>query len=136
MWTPNSAHIKWAVRIIRSLSVIYEYNATNFSGSTSGKEPACQYRRCKRHRFDAWGRKIPWRRKWHPTPVLLPGKFHGPKNLTGYSTWGLHELDTTEILSIHVTCCIIYNTWYVIYIYTWNLYIYTHINFKCFSILI
>ena len=67
----------------------------------SDKEFTCP---CRRHRFDAWGRKIPWRRKWHPTPVLLPGKFHGPKNLTGYSTWGLHELDTTEILSIHVTC--------------------------------
>ena len=38
MPTPNSSHIKWTVTIIRSLSVIYEYNATNFSGGTIGKK--------------------------------------------------------------------------------------------------
>ena len=37
----------------------------------SGKEPACQCRRCKRHAFNAWVRKIPCRRKWQPTPVFL-----------------------------------------------------------------
>ena len=31
---------------------------------------------------------LPWRRKWHPTPVLLPGKFHGQTSLAGYSPWG------------------------------------------------
>ena len=36
------------------------------------------------------------RRKWQPTPVLLPGKFHGWRNLIGYSPWGHKELDTTE----------------------------------------
>ena len=41
-----------------------------------GKESARQYRRCKRPRFDAWVRKIPWKRKWQPIPVFLPGKFH------------------------------------------------------------
>ena len=35
--------------------------------------------------FDPWGGKIPWRRKWQPTPVLLPGKFHGLRSLVGYS---------------------------------------------------
>ena len=40
----------------------------------SGKESACQYRR---HRFDPWVRKIPWKSKWQLTPVFLPGKFHG-----------------------------------------------------------
>ena len=37
------------------------------------KESTCQCRRCKRCRFDRWVRKIPWRRKWQPTPVFLPG---------------------------------------------------------------
>ena len=46
--------------------------------------------------FDPWVRKIPWRRKWQPTPVFLPGKFHGQKSLAGYSTWDHKELDTTE----------------------------------------
>ena len=41
-------------------------------------------------------RKIPWRRRWHPTPVFLPRKVHGQRNLTGYSPWGRKELDTTE----------------------------------------
>ena len=37
-----------------------------------------------------------WRRKWQPTPVFLPGEFHGQKSLAGYSPWGCKELDTTE----------------------------------------
>ena len=52
------------------------------------KESACHCRRC---RFDPWVRKIPWRRKWQPTPVFLPGKSHGQWNLqsmAGYSPWG------------------------------------------------
>ena len=43
-----------------------------------GKESACQPRRCG---LDAWVRKIPWRRKWQPTPVFLPGKSHGQRSL-------------------------------------------------------
>ena len=50
-----------------------------------GKECACQ---CRRHRFDPWVRKIPWRRKWQPTPVFLPGKFHRQRSLVGYNSWG------------------------------------------------
>ena len=60
----------------------------------SGKEPACQCWRLKRHRFHPWVRNSPWRRKWQPTPVSLPGKFHGQRNLVGYSPWGLNESDT------------------------------------------
>ena len=51
-----------------------------------------------RYRFDPWVGKIPWRRKWQPTPVLLPGKFHGRRSLVGYSPWGHKESDTTERL--------------------------------------
>ena len=42
-----------------------------------------------------------WRRQWHPTPVLLPGKSHGRRSLVGYSPWGRTELDTTEQLHFH-----------------------------------
>ena len=45
-------------------------------GGARGKEPTCQFRRPKRHNFDPWIRKSPWRRKWQPTPVLLPGESH------------------------------------------------------------
>ena len=46
-------------------------------------------------------RKIPWRRKWQPTPVLLPGKFHRWRSLVGYSPWGHKESDTTKSLHFH-----------------------------------
>ena len=42
-----------------------------------------------------------WRRQWHPTPVLLPGKSHGRKSLVGCSPWGHEESDTTEQLHFH-----------------------------------
>ena len=44
---------------------------------------------------------IPQRRQWHPTPVLLPGKFHGWRSLVGCSPWGRKESDTTERLHFH-----------------------------------
>ena len=46
-----------------------------------------------------WG-KIPWSRKWQPTPKLLSGKSHGQRSLAGYIPWGLKELNTTEQLSM------------------------------------
>ena len=45
--------------------------------------------------------KVPWRRKWHPIPVLLPGKSQGWRSLVGYNLWGHKELDTTERLHFH-----------------------------------
>ena len=42
-----------------------------------------------------------WRRQWHPTPVLLPGKSHGWRSLVGCSPWGRSEVDTTERLHVH-----------------------------------
>ena len=55
-----------------------------FSGDSSGKEPAYKCRRLERHRFNPWVRKIPWGRKWQPTPVFVPGKSQGQTNLAGY----------------------------------------------------
>ena len=43
--------------------------------------------------------KIPWRRKWQPTPVFLPGEIHGQRSLAGYSPWDHKESDTTERLT-------------------------------------
>ena len=42
-----------------------------------------------------WVRKIPWIRKWQPTPVFLPGKSHGLRGLVGYSPRYRQELDMT-----------------------------------------
>ena len=44
--------------------------------------------------FDPWAGKIPWRRKWQPTPVFLPGESHGQRSLVGCSPWGCKEMDT------------------------------------------
>ena len=43
---------------------------------------------CRRCRFDPWVRKILWRRKWQPTPIFLPEKYHGQRILAGYCPWG------------------------------------------------
>ena len=48
--------------------------------------------------------KIPWRRTWLPTPVFLPGKFHGHRRLLSYRPWGHKESDTIEWLFFHVHC--------------------------------
>ena len=58
----------------------------------SGQEPACP---CWRPGFDPWVRKIPWRRAWQPTPVFLPGEFHGQRSLAGCNLWCCKELDMT-----------------------------------------
>ena len=75
-------------------------------GGASGKEPACQCRRHKRHGFNSWIRKISWRRAWKLTLVFLPEKSHGQRNLMGYSPQGRKESDTTEV-TWH-TCIFIY----------------------------
>ena len=83
------------LKYIVKLNIIIP-SASAFPGGASGKEPACQCRRHKSLRFDPWVGKIPWRRKWPPTPVFLPGEFHEQKSLVGYSPWGLKESDMTE----------------------------------------
>ena len=50
---------------------------------------------------ETWVRKIPWRRKWQPTPVFLPGESHGRRSLVGYTPRGRKESDTTERLHFH-----------------------------------
>ena len=48
--------------------------------------------------FDPWVGGIPWRREWQPTPVFLPGEFHGQRRLVGYSPWCHQESDRTKAL--------------------------------------
>ena len=60
----------------------------------------------KRHGINPWVGRIPWSRKRQPTPVFLPGKFHGQRSLVGYSLRGCKELDTTEWLNTHRWNCI------------------------------
>ena len=60
----------------------------------------CQCRTHKRCGFYPWAGKIPWRRKWQPTAIFLPGKSHGQRSLAGLQSMGLqrtgHELVTKQ----------------------------------------
>ena len=69
----------------------------------SSKESTYQCRKYKRYRFDPWVQKISWSKKWQPTPVFLPGKYHGQRSLMDYSPQGGKGSDTTEQLSMHTT---------------------------------
>ena len=72
----------------------------------SGKESACQCRRCMKCGFDPWVWKIPWKRIWYLPPVFLPGKFHEQRSLAGYSSWGHNESDMTNTMHAHTHVCV------------------------------
>ena len=63
-------------------------------------ESACHCRRLRRHGFNPWVRKIPWRRKWQPTPVFLPGESYRQRSLVGCNPGGHKESDTTEQVTL------------------------------------
>ena len=73
----NIIFMKIRYRLL-NLGVSHEY----FRGGAVGKESTCQCRKCG---FDLWVGKMPWSRKWHLSPIILPGKSHGQRNLAGYS---------------------------------------------------
>ena len=75
---PNVLPLKSPVS--NSSDIAYAF-LQGFPGDTSGKEPTCQCRRRERRKFDCCIRKMPWRRKWQPTPVFLPGKSRGQRSL-------------------------------------------------------
>ena len=77
---------------------IYIYMA---SLVVSGKEPACQCKRCKGHDLNPQVGKIPWRRAWQPTPIFLPGESHGQRSLVGYSPWVTQSWTRLRQLSMH-----------------------------------
>ena len=68
----------------------YMDDIEHFNDNTGGFPMAQQViicLQCRRWEFDPWIGKIPWRRKWQPTPVILQGKSHGQRSLLGYSPW-------------------------------------------------
>ena len=75
----------WAADKLSVLILGWVPWSQGFLGGTSGKEPACQCRRLKRHGFDSRVGKVPWRRAGQPTPVFLPGESHEQRSLEGYS---------------------------------------------------
>ena len=67
-----------------------------FPGGSDNKESACN---AGGPGFDPWVGKILWKREWQPTPLFLPGEFHGYRSLVGWSPWGCKESDTSEWLT-------------------------------------
>ena len=82
LWTEESSE-QYLKRHFLGVWVSYCYPPpeSHFPNGASGKEPACQCRRHKRHRFSPWIGKISWRREWQPTPVFLLGESHGQRSL-------------------------------------------------------
>ena len=80
------------------ISAVYRLRTSMDQGLSwwlRGEESACQ---CRRRGLDPWVKKSPWRRKWQPTPVFVPGKSYGQRSLAGYSLWGHKEWDMPEPL--------------------------------------
>ena len=90
---PGGPVVKTSCSNAGSAGLIPVWGVKSFPGGTSGKEPICHCRRYKRHRFDPWVWKIPWRREWLPILVFLPGESHGQRSLAGYGPQGHKELD-------------------------------------------
>ena len=88
-------------------------NIMGFPGGTSGKEPFCQCRRHKRWRLDPWFGKIPWRRKWQPTPIFLPGRIPWTEKHKVAKSWTwLKQLSThIHILCVCVCVCVCTHTY-------------------------
>ena len=93
--TGSKRHLKLR-RVWRRTTYKDVGSVRGFPSGTVVKESACQ---CRRHGFDPWVRKIPWRRKWQSTSVFLPGKFPGRRSLGGHSPWGSQKSQTR--LSAH-----------------------------------
>ena len=72
------------------------------------KNPPASAGNCRRHGFDPWVGKIPWKRAWQLTLVFLPGESHGWRRLAGYGPQGCKESDMTEVTSCtHAQLCVV-----------------------------
>ena len=81
-------------KLLQSCLILCDPMDCSLPGS---KEPACQYRKCKRCGFNPWVGKILWRRALKEyAPVFLRGESHGQRSLVGYSPWGCKEADAPE----------------------------------------
>ena len=112
------------VRILEGVAVSFSRGSSQYRNCThisclagsffitkpSGEpKDSCQCRRHRRLEFNPWVRKTPWRRKWQPTRVFLPGKSHVQKSLEGYSSWGCKRV--THNLTAEHACMI--NYWHL-----------------------
>ena len=94
-------------------------NSRGFPGGSDSKESACSEGELGIH---PWAGTIQWRRKWQPTPVILPGESRGQRSLAGYSPCSHKESNTTEwltlSLSLNSTCS--FGLWRSIWLLPWS----------------
>ena len=94
-------HILLYIYFIYVCNIIYYHicliHSTYISRSPGGSDGKVSVYQCGRPGFDPWVGKIPWRRKWQPTPVFLPGESQGWGSVVGYHLQGRTESDTTEV---------------------------------------
>ena len=83
----------------------------------TGKESACQCRRWKRRRFDPWLGKVPWSRKWQPTLIFLPGKFHTQKSPEDDSPWVAESDRAEHMYTASTTDCFL--LWFITGYWVW-----------------
>ena len=103
--------------VLRRLLTWNWQSITGLPRWSSGKESNCQCRRCKRlmrRGFNPWGGKIVWRKKRQPTPVFLPGQFHGQRSPVGYCLWDHKESGTAEHMPVYIAplllCSVVQNS--------------------------
>ena len=116
LWPRRAPERFWRIPFVTAILYdgVVTVNFKDFPGGSDSKASAYS----ARDLGSISGSEIPWRRKWQPTPVFLPGKSHGQRSLVDYSPWGHKESDTTEWLHflfpfwlyiyIYITCIIIY----------------------------
>ena len=98
LWSAHMADLGWVDRD-SFLARDHELMTLYAEGKLAMEDyMACQSRMHKRHGLNPWVRKIPWRRKWQPTPVFLPGESRRQRSMASYSPWGHKKLDTTEAI--------------------------------------
>ena len=85
----------WATRLQIIKKIFFSWTTHTYCPSVVAQSVK-NWPQCRRPGFDPWVEKIPWRRKWKPIPVSLPGKSHAQRSLVGYSKWGHKELGTTD----------------------------------------
>ena len=98
IWVTREALLNLLKNFFRNVS---DTHFTQPHKCCSSKESVCQCWRHKKHKFGLWVSMIPWSRKWQPSPIFLPEKFHGQRNLVGYSSCGCKELDMNKHAYMH-----------------------------------
>ena len=88
LWETLWKHDSLIFAVFLEPSCVAKYILLSYTLANKGASQVSQCLRQQETGFDHWVGKIPWGRKWQPTPGFLPGEFHVQRSLVGYSLWG------------------------------------------------